>query len=204
MWKWKANPAKARRFTLRFRRRDLEYDAGIAEVDLIARSQLQTCTGSTRDIEAAFRDAEGRSLLSRTAVSQVTERLWQEYEGFATRDLSEFAVAYLFVDGVAERLHAGMPREAVLCAWGITEEGRKVLLHLAPPLQPRRQGPAEHRPRCADALEHRIAFSVVAWGIVTARWIWPELRLRSRAEALRPLLEQTQEHVRDLQTVLDI
>ena len=87
---------------------------------------------STRDIEAAFRDAEGQSLLSRTAVSQVTERLWQEYEAFATRDLSEFVVAYLFVDGVAERLHAGMPREAVLCAWGITEEGRKVLLHLAP------------------------------------------------------------------------
>jgi putative transposase len=87
---------------------------------------------STRDIEAAFRDATGTSLLSRTAVSQVTERLWQEYEAFATRDLSEFAVAYLFVDGLAERLHAGMPREAVLCAWGITEDGRKVLLHLAP------------------------------------------------------------------------
>jgi hypothetical protein len=33
-----------------------------------------------------------------------------------------------------------------------------------------------------------IAFSFVAWGIVTARYIWPELRLRSRAEALRPLL----------------
>jgi len=33
-----------------------------------------------------------------------------------------------------------------------------------------------------------IAFSLVAWGIVTARYIWPELRLRSRAEALRPLL----------------
>jgi len=87
---------------------------------------------STRDIEAAFRDATGGSLLSRTAVSQVTERLWQEYEAFANRDLSEFAVAYFFVDGVAERLHAGLPREAVLCAWGITEEGRKVLLHLAP------------------------------------------------------------------------
>jgi len=87
---------------------------------------------STRDIEAAFRDATGASLLSRTAVSQITERLWQEYEAFATRDLSEFAVAYLFVDGLAERLHAGMSREAVLCAWGITEDGRKVLLHLAP------------------------------------------------------------------------
>jgi transposase-like protein len=87
---------------------------------------------STRDIEAAFRDVTGVSLLSRTAVSQVTERLWQEYEAFASRDLGEFQVAYLFVDGVAERLHAGMPREAVLCAWGITEDGRKVLLHLAP------------------------------------------------------------------------
>ena len=33
-----------------------------------------------------------------------------------------------------------------------------------------------------------IAFSLIAWGIVAARYIWPELRLRQRAEALRPLL----------------
>src|SRR4030095_11051908 len=33
-----------------------------------------------------------------------------------------------------------------------------------------------------------IAFSFIAWGIVSARYIWPELRLRERAEALRPLL----------------
>src|SRR4029077_11177415 len=33
-----------------------------------------------------------------------------------------------------------------------------------------------------------IAFSFIAWGIVTARCIWPELRPRQRAEALRPLL----------------
>ena len=33
-----------------------------------------------------------------------------------------------------------------------------------------------------------IAFSVIAWGVVAARYIWPELRLRSQAEALRPLL----------------
>lgn len=33
-----------------------------------------------------------------------------------------------------------------------------------------------------------IAFSVIAWGIVAARYFWPELRLQSRAEALRPLL----------------
>jgi hypothetical protein len=33
-----------------------------------------------------------------------------------------------------------------------------------------------------------IAFSFIAWGIVTARYIWPGLRLRQGAEALRPLL----------------
>jgi hypothetical protein len=33
-----------------------------------------------------------------------------------------------------------------------------------------------------------IAFSFIAWVIVSARYIWPQLRLRQRAEALRPLL----------------
>jgi hypothetical protein len=33
-----------------------------------------------------------------------------------------------------------------------------------------------------------IAFSLIAWGIVAARYIWPELHHRERAEALRPLL----------------
>src|ERR1700758_3756502 len=33
-----------------------------------------------------------------------------------------------------------------------------------------------------------IALSLIAWGIVPAWYIWPELRLRQRADALRPLL----------------
>ncbi|HEY6239841.1 MAG TPA: IS256 family transposase [Burkholderiales bacterium] len=87
---------------------------------------------STRDIEAAFADATGQSVLSKSAVSQVTEVLWQQYEAFAGRDLSEFKVLYLFVDGIAERLHLGQPREAVLAAWTILEDGKRALLHLAP------------------------------------------------------------------------
>ena len=87
---------------------------------------------STRDIEALFADETGKSLLSRTAVSEITERLWAEYEAFASRDLSEFEVVYLFVDGIAERLHLGQPREAVLAAWGMLSDGKKALLHLAP------------------------------------------------------------------------
>lgn len=87
---------------------------------------------STRDIEALFADADGRSLLSRTAVSEITEHLWAEYEAFASRDLAEFEVVYLFVDGIAERLHLGQPREAVLAAWGTMADGKRALLHLAP------------------------------------------------------------------------
>src|SRR5215471_7605431 len=33
-----------------------------------------------------------------------------------------------------------------------------------------------------------IAFGFIAWGLVTARYIWPQLRFQSRADALRPLL----------------
>jgi len=85
---------------------------------------------STRDIGAAFTDADGRRLVSRAAVSEITERLWEEYEAFTRRDLSEFDIVYLFVDGIAERLRAGCPREPVIAAWGIGRNGQKVLLHL--------------------------------------------------------------------------
>jgi len=33
-----------------------------------------------------------------------------------------------------------------------------------------------------------IAFSLIAWGMVAARYLWPELRIRQRTAALRPLL----------------
>ena len=85
---------------------------------------------SVRDIEDAFKDESGRLLLSRTAVSEIGERLWADYQEFATRDLSEYDIVYLFVDGIAERIRPGQRREPVLAAWGFTAEGRRVLLHL--------------------------------------------------------------------------
>lgn len=100
---------------------------------------------SVRDIEAAFTDEAGRCLLSRTAASGLAERLWADYQAFASRDLGECKVLYLFVDGIAEKLHLGQPREAVLAAWGITESGHKVLLGLAP-------GTKEDTASCRDFL----------------------------------------------------
>jgi transposase-like protein len=69
-------------------------------------------------------------LLSRTAVSELGERLWADYQDFATRDLSEYDIAYLFVDGIAERIRPGQRREPVLATWSFTTEGKKVLLSL--------------------------------------------------------------------------
>ena len=89
---------------------------------------------SVRDIEDAFKDESGRLLLSRTAVSEIGDRLWADYQAFAARDLSEYdsvsRIAYLFVDGIAERIRPGQRREPVLAAWGFSAEGSKVLLHL--------------------------------------------------------------------------
>jgi len=87
---------------------------------------------STRDIEEAIEEATGERILSRTAVSRLTERLWEDYQAFTQRDLSSFPVVYLFLDAVYEALRQqGGGKEGILCAWGICADGRKVLLHVA-------------------------------------------------------------------------
>jgi putative transposase len=86
---------------------------------------------STRDVEDAFRDATGELLISRSAVSEITDRLWEDYEAFCARDLSELEVEYLFVDAVFESLRRQGAKEALLVAWCISSDGRKHLLHLA-------------------------------------------------------------------------
>ena len=86
---------------------------------------------STRDIEDALVDATGDMLLSRSSVSKVTDILYEEFEAFQNRDLSIYQVEYLFLDAIYESLHKrfGM-KQSVLCAWGITRSGEKVLLHI--------------------------------------------------------------------------
>ncbi len=86
---------------------------------------------STRDVEDAFRDATGDMLISKSAVSEITDRLWEDYQGFISRDLSEISVEYLFVDAVFESLRRHGAKEALLVGWCIASDGRKHLLHLA-------------------------------------------------------------------------
>lgn len=84
---------------------------------------------STRDIEALLKDEYGNILLSKSAISQLNNRLWQEYESFCKADLSGYDVVYIFCDAVYEslRLHKS-PKEGILVVWGILSSGAKVML----------------------------------------------------------------------------
>ena len=84
---------------------------------------------STRDIEALLKDDAGRLLLSRSTVSHLNQRLWQEYETFCRADLSGYDLVYLFADAVYESLRLHQSRkEGILVVWGILASGTKVLL----------------------------------------------------------------------------
>jgi putative transposase len=101
--------------------------------------QLDTAEGrvpvevpQVREAGVPFTDERGAWLLSRSAVSELTDALWTEYEAFQQGPLGEVPLLALFLDGVYEPLRRdGVQREAVLVAWAITLEGRKVLLSLA-------------------------------------------------------------------------
>lgn len=86
---------------------------------------------STRDVEDAFRDATGELLISKSAVSETTDRLWEDYQDFISRNLSEVEIEYLFVDAVFESLRRHGAKEALLVGWAIAADGGKHLLHLA-------------------------------------------------------------------------
>src|SRR5215210_5552170 len=94
------------------------------------RGRLRTAEGFG-DVEDAFRDATGELLISKSAVSEITDRLWEDYQAFITRDLSGIEVEYLFVDAVFESLRRHGAKEALLVGWGIASDGGKHLLHLA-------------------------------------------------------------------------
>jgi len=86
---------------------------------------------STRDIEDLLKDEQGRILLSRSGVSQLNERLWQEYELFCQTDLSDYDIVYIFADAVYESLRFKKSRkEGILVIWAILSSGVKALLSM--------------------------------------------------------------------------
>jgi transposase-like protein len=87
---------------------------------------------STRDVEGMFVEALGERVLSRSSVSGLTHHLQGDFDQWRKRDFSQLKVVYLFLDAIYLPLRQGVKeKEGVLCAYGILESGKKVLLHLA-------------------------------------------------------------------------
>ena len=87
---------------------------------------------SQRDIEEALVEALGVEGTGRSVINEVCRTLRGDFERWQDRDLSECHVLYLFLDGIYMKLRPEDKRKvAVLCAYGMQWDGRKVLLHMA-------------------------------------------------------------------------
>lgn len=87
---------------------------------------------STRDVEAVLEETFDAPMGSRSTVSRVLEDTKERYRRWCERRLDQHDLVYLFLDALYLKLHPDdEPAEGVLVAWGVTLEGRKVLLGLA-------------------------------------------------------------------------
>lgn len=86
---------------------------------------------SQRDIEQALQDNLSVDKVSRSVVSKLSKKIYSDFDKWRKRDLSGYKLLYLFLDGHYLALRQGTDKkEGVLVAWGITEEGKKILLHI--------------------------------------------------------------------------
>jgi len=87
---------------------------------------------STRDVEATLADALGEeAALSRSTVNRICQTIKDEFDAWCTRSLKDVELEYLYVDASHFRFHQGARAEPVLCAWGITTDGKPVFLAVA-------------------------------------------------------------------------
>ena len=87
---------------------------------------------STRDVDGLFEETFGQRVLTRSGVSRLTAHLQETFQQWSRRPLAALKVCYVFLDAIYLAVRAGTDKqEGVLCAYGILEDGKKVLLHLA-------------------------------------------------------------------------
>jgi putative transposase len=86
---------------------------------------------STRDVEATLADALGaEAALSKSTVSRICGAIKDEFNAWRERRLDDMALDYLFLDASHFKMHTGARTEPVLAAWGITTDGKPVLVAL--------------------------------------------------------------------------
>lgn len=87
---------------------------------------------STREVESALEEVFEEPIASKSTVSRICEDTRERYRQWCRRRLEEHDIVYLFLDAIYLKLRPDdAPSEGVLVCWGVTLEGRKILLGMA-------------------------------------------------------------------------
>ena len=116
---------------------------------------------SMRDVESLCEEA-GLGKLSKSTASRICKELRERFEQFKRRDLYGVRLVALFLDAIFLNVRPKGPKEGVLCAWGFTEEGERVLVGICLGMRESHEdwlclarGPDRPRARGADARRRR-------------------------------------------------
>src|SRR5947199_5601175 len=82
---------------------------------------------SMRDVESLCEEA-GLGKISKSTVSRVCAELHERFEAFCRRSLYDVNLVVLFLDAIYLPVRPSGPKEGVICAWGITENGSRELI----------------------------------------------------------------------------
>jgi putative transposase len=82
---------------------------------------------SMRDAESLCQEA-GLGQVSKSTASRICKELRERFAAFMARDLSQIKLVALFLDAIHLPVRPSGAKEGVLCAWGISESGERVLL----------------------------------------------------------------------------
>lgn len=78
---------------------------------------------STRDVEDAFRDATGELLISKNAVSEITDLLCEDYQEFISRSLADIEVSTPSSTRCVSRCAATAPKRRLRMPTTVTSDG---------------------------------------------------------------------------------
>jgi putative transposase len=157
---------------------------------------------STRDFQRGLAPLMDASGLSASSISRANKSLYQSFEAWRKRDLTDLDIVYLFLDGISQKIRmADKGSDMLLVAHGITRSGKRVLVGLA--LGPTEAG-ATWKALLHDLVARGLKMPLLVIsdgnkGIIAAiKDVWPIVpRQRCTVHKVRNVLERVPKRRRD-------
>ena len=80
-----------------------------------------------RDVESLCEEA-GLGNTSRSTIARICAELHERFQAFCRRSLYDIGLVVLFLDAIYLPVRPSGPKEGVICAWGIDEDGHRQLV----------------------------------------------------------------------------